>query len=102
MKFEIKYPSWEVATMALAALSLLLVVVNAILVIRNQSIQFDVNQRQQTINQGLQFARIRQTLVQFLGNLAVSKNDRDLTDLLTRHGITVTAPSTAPTAPQGK
>lgn len=102
MKVEIKAPMWEVVTMTMAALSLLLVIVNAVLVIRNQSIQFEVNQRQQTINEGLQFARIRQTLVQFLGNLAVSKNDHELADLLTRHGVAVTPTSSAPAAPQGK
>lgn len=102
MKFEIKAPIWETATMTMAALSLLLVVVNAVFVLRNQSIQFEVTQRQQVINQGLQFARIRQTLVQYLGNLAVSKNDHDLSNLLTRHGISVTPPPAAPAATQGK
>jgi hypothetical protein len=103
MKFEVRGSAWEVTALALAGLSLLLVIVNAGLVIRNQSIQIDVTQRQQTINQGLEFARIRQTLAQFLGNLAVTKNDRDLTDLLTRHGIAVTPTAAQPAATtQGK
>ena len=84
--------------MALAAVSLVLVIVNAGLVVRNQTLQLEVNQRQEVINQGLEFARIRQTLAQFLGNLAIAKGDHDLTDLLTRHGIAVTA-NPAATAP---
>ena len=105
MKLEIKGSAWDIVTMALAALSLLLVIVNAALVVRNQSLQAEVTDRQQIINQGLQFARIRQTLVQVLGNLAVTKQDRDLSDLLSRHGVSVTGgqPLAAPTqAPQGK
>jgi hypothetical protein len=91
-------------TMAAAALSLILVIVNAGLVLRNQSIQVVVSDRQQIINQGLQFARIRQVLVQYVANVAAAKNDRELTDLLTRHGITLNAPpaQAVPAAPQGK
>ncbi|HEY3917941.1 MAG TPA: hypothetical protein VGL83_09105 [Stellaceae bacterium] len=100
MKFEIRGSAWDVITMVLAAVSLVLVIINAGLVVRNQALQVDVTQRQQVINQGLQFARIRQTLAQFLGNLAITKNDRDLTDLLTRHGIAVSANPDAGT-PQG-
>lgn len=86
--------------MTMAALSLLLVVVNAGLVVRNQSIQVQATQRQQVINQGLQFSRIRQVLAQLLANVSVSKNDHDIAALLTRNGITVTVPPAA--VPQGK
>ena len=99
MKFELKGSAWEVVTFTLAGLSLLLVIVNAALVVRNQSLQAEVNDRQQTINQGLQYARLRQAIAQLLGNLAISKQDHDLSDLLSRHGISVNAPAAAP---QGK
>jgi hypothetical protein len=105
MKFEFKGSVSDLATMILAVLSLVLVIVNAALVVRNQTIQVDINQRQQVINQGLQFARIRQALAQVLGNLAVTKQDHDLSDLLSKHGISVTptgATAPAPLAPQGK
>lgn len=105
MKFEIKGSPWEIATLALAGLSLLLVIVNAALVIRNQVIQADLTARQQTINQGLDYARLRQTIAQMLGNLAIAKQDRDLTDVLARHGFSVTpgqSPGSAPAASQGK
>jgi hypothetical protein len=93
-------------TMIAAALSLILVIVNAGLVLRNQSIQVEINQRQQVINQGLQFARIRQVLAQYIANVATAKKDSELTDVLTRHGITLAAPPApapaAPATPQGK
>jgi len=106
MQFEVKGSIWEIATMTAAALSLILVIVNAGLVLRNQSIQVDVSQRQQVINQGLQFQRIRQVLAQYIANVATAKKDSELTDLLTRHGITLAAPPAqapaAPAVPQGK
>jgi hypothetical protein len=109
MQFEIRGPRgsvWETVTMIAAVLSLILVIVNAGLVLRNQAIQVDVNQRQQVINQGLQFARIRQILAQYVANVATAKKDNELTDVLTRHGITLAAPPApapaAPAAPQGK
>lgn len=105
MKFEIKGSAWDIVTMTLAAVSLVLVVVNAVLVVRNQSIQVDVNDRQQIINQGLQLARLRQVLAQSIGNLAIAKQDRELSDMLARHGISVTGgpmPAPSPSVPQGK
>lgn len=101
MKIETKASASELATMTLAALSLLLVIVNAALVVRNQSIQVQATERQQVINQGLQFSRIRQVLAQLLANVSVSKNDHDIAELLTRNGISVTVPP-SPAAPQGK
>lgn len=100
MESEITGSTWNAVSTVLAALSLILVIINAGLVVRNESLQVDVTQRQQLINQGLEFARIRQTLAQLLGSLAISKNDRDLTELLSRHGIAASA-NPAP-APQGK
>ena len=106
MQFEIKGSVWEVVTMTLAALSLVLVIVNAGLVLRNQSIQVEVGQRQQIINQGLQFARLRQVIAQYVANVATAKNDPALSELLTRHGINLAGASATPApaaaAPQGK
>jgi uncharacterized protein YpmS len=99
MQFEIKGSVWEMVAMTLAGLSLVLVIVNAGLVIRNQSIQVEVSQRQQIINQGLQFARIRQVLAQYIANVATQKKDAELSEVLTRHGIALSNP---PAAPQGK
>ncbi|HWE73882.1 MAG TPA: hypothetical protein VG328_12030 [Stellaceae bacterium] len=104
MQFEVKGSIWNMITMIAAVLSLILVIVNAGLALRNQSLQVDVNQRQQVINQGLQFGRIRQVLAQYIANVATSKKDNELTAVLTHHGITLAAPpaAPAPAAPQGK
>jgi hypothetical protein len=93
-----------IVLITLAGLSLLLVIVNSILVLRNQSFQGEVTQRQQNIDQGQQVARLRQALLQVLANVAVAKNDHDISDLLAKHGISVAPPATsaAPAAPQGK
>jgi uncharacterized protein YpmS len=91
---------WQWAVMGLSALSLLLVVVNGALVIRNQSAQLQVNQRQQAINQGQQYARIRQIIAQVVAGIAVQKSDPDLTTLLARHGITINSQA-APSAATG-
>jgi hypothetical protein len=99
MQLEIKGSAWEVGTMVLAGLSLVLVIVNAGLVLRNQSIQLDVSQRQQAINQGLQFARIRQVLAQYVANVATQKKDSELSDLLAHHGITLGTAPPVPAAP---
>lgn len=106
MESESKGSVWSVATMVLAVLSLVLVIANAGLVLRNQSIQVDVNQRQQVINQGIEYGRIRQVLAQNVATLATAKKDAELSDVLTRHGITLNQPAVpapaAPAAPQGK
>lgn len=87
---------WQWAVMGLSGLSLLLVVVNGVLVVRNQSAQFQVNQRQQILNQAQQYARIRQIIAQVVANIAVQKGDADLTALLGRHGISFNQANTAP------
>ena len=90
---------WEWTSLTLAGLALVLVIANSVLFVRNQAIQFEVNQRQQVINQGLQLARIRQVLAQLLAQAQIAHNDRELSDLLVRHGITVSAaPANPPPA----
>ena len=89
---------WQWAVMGLSGLSLLLVVVNGVLVVRNQAAQFEVNQRQQIVNQAQQYVRVRQIIAQVVANIAVQKTDADLTALLGRHGITFNQPNTTPPA----
>ena len=98
-----KGSAWEWTSLTLAGLGLVLVIANSVLFVRNQAIQFEVNQRQQVINQGLQFARIRQVLAQLLAQAQYARNDRELSDLLVRHSITVsTTPPNPPAAAPGK
>ena len=75
------------AWLGLAAI--VLVLVNVVLVVRNQGAQYEVNQRQQTINQGVQLARVSQYLIETIARSAVANKDDKLTQLLERHGIRI-------------
>jgi hypothetical protein len=70
--------------------TLILLAVNVFLVESNQTVQAEVNQRQQFINQTIQLSRVNEVLVRMLANAAVSANDDKLRDLLAQQGITVT------------
>jgi len=74
---------------ALSGITLVLVVVYIVLIQDNRSIQAEVNQRQQFINQSIQLGRINDTLVRAVAAAAVdSKNDK-LRDLLAQNGFTI-------------
>jgi hypothetical protein len=86
----------------LSGFSLILVVVYIILVQNNRSVQLEVNQRQQFINQSVQLGRINEALVRAIAAAAAARNDDKLRDLLTQNGITINAagepvPASAPT-----
>jgi hypothetical protein len=84
-----------------------LVVVNAVLLLLNQSTGADITSRQQYINQSAQLGRVNQVLIQTLAASAATNKDARLTDLLSRQGIlysftpnaTAQAPSVFATAP---
>jgi hypothetical protein len=61
-----------------------------------RSIQADVNQRQQFINQGIRLNRINEGLIRMIAQTAINDGDDNLRDVLTRNGITVSRPSTTP------
>ena len=82
----------------IAGLALIAVVVNAALVVQNQKMEAELQQRQQFINQTLQLNQVANALVQALGNAAVSGNDAAIRDLLSESGITINAPAAAPPA----
>jgi len=91
--------SWlRPAATLLAAAGIVLVLVNAGLVLRNQSMQAVVAQRQQAINQAATLGRISQALVQALAATAIKNKDDTIMALLERHGIHVnyTPPSGEP------
>jgi len=84
---------------AIAAVTLLLVVLNAFLVVRNQGVEGQVQQRQVIINQSLQINQVSNALVQMLGQVAVKTQDPQISGLLSEFGISVTgeaAPATPP------
>jgi hypothetical protein len=92
------------ATTALAAVSVVLVVIDGTLFLGNQARQAEVNQRQLFINQSAQLGRLQEALIRSLAASAVNKGDDQLRDLLAQHGISYTVNPTPtgtanPTAP---
>jgi len=81
---------------ALSGITLVLVVVYIVVIQDNRSIQAEVNQRQQFINQSIQLGRIEDALVRALAATAVSDKDDKLRDLLAQNGITINPTTGAP------
>ncbi len=77
------------AATILAALALVLFVINVGLVLSNQKTQKQLNDRQQQINAGLQVSNLNQQLVRALGTASVANKDDRIKDLLRTNGITV-------------
>ena len=82
--------------LALSGITLVLVVVYLFLVQENRSAQAEDNQRQQFINQSIEFNRLNNALIQALARTAVSAKDDKLRDLLAQNGITINAVTGAP------
>ena len=80
----------------LAVLILILVVVDVVLTIGNQSVRLQLAGRQQIINQGIQMEAIHREIVQALASVAVKTNDEQLKSLLASQGINVGGDSKAP------
>ena len=85
-----------VISVAVAAL----VLVNILLFKGNQTLNAEVGQRGQYIQQSVQLEALYQQLIKALAELAVKNNDGQLRELLNNQGITITQnPSAAATAP---
>ena len=83
----------------IAVLGLVFVVVNIFLFLGNRTIQGEVNDRQQFINQTLQLDRLNRELIAALANLAARNNDDQIRNLLASHGITFTVNQPTGTGP---
>lgn len=84
---------------AWAGLILLLVLVNVVMALGNQSIQAEVGERQQEIAQTIQLEGLNQQLIAVLANMALKTNDERLKKLLAESGINLDlAPEGAPPA----
>jgi len=81
---------------ALSGITLALVVAYIVLIQDNRSVQAEVNQRQQFINQSIQLGRINDTLIRALAAAAVENNDDKLRELLAQNGISITPTTGAP------
>jgi hypothetical protein len=75
----------------LSGLTLVLVVAYIVLVQDNRSVQAEVNQRQQFINQSIQLGRVNEALIRALATTAIGSKDDKLRELLTQNGITINA-----------
>ena len=71
----------------LAVVALVLVVVNVMLALGNQSVQADIRERQQFIEQGMQRGQLYRQVVAFLANMAMKSNDEQLKNLLAASGV---------------
>jgi hypothetical protein len=74
---------------ALSGITLILVVVYIVLIQGNRSVQGEINQRQQFINQSIQLGRINDALIRALATEAVGNKDDKLRELLAQNGITI-------------
>jgi len=71
----------------LAGLMLVLVLVNVLLSLGNQSLRLDVNGRQQFITQSIQLEELHREIVAALASIAVKNKDEQLKNLLASQGI---------------
>jgi len=81
---------------ALSGITLVLVVAYIVLAQENRSVQAEVSQRQQYINQSIQLGRINDALIRALAAAAVDNNDDKLRELLAQNGITINPATGAP------
>jgi len=97
---------------ALSGITLILVIAYIVVTQDNRSIQAEVNQRQQFINQSIQLGRINDTLIRALGAAAADGKDDKLREVLAENGITINpttgvpersaTPATPAPAPAGR
>jgi len=80
-----------------AGLTLLLALLNMSMFQANLSALGEVNERAKYIQQSTELQGLYRQMVQALGELALSKNDESLRELLAGEGLTINAP--APSIP---
>jgi len=79
----------------LAVLILILVLVNVLLTLGNQSLRQQLAQRQQLINQSIQMEAIHREIVTGIATIAVKTNDAELKNLLASQGVNLGDPKSA-------
>lgn len=78
----------------LAMVMLVLVILNVLLSLGNQSLRQDVNERQQIVTQTFQVEALNREIIGVLAGIALEEKDQQLLDLLSAHGITFGLPPT--------
>jgi sensor domain CHASE-containing protein len=88
----------------LAASALLLAGANVLLGSMNRSLQADIGQRQQYVQQSVQLDGLYREIIRALAELGARNNDEAVRALLGQHGITYTVnpPAAAGTTPAPK
>ena len=77
---------------ALGILLLVLVLVNILLSLGNQSLRGDVNERQQVLTQSIQLEGLHREIVTVLATVALKTNNDPLKSLLASQGINLGQP----------
>jgi hypothetical protein len=80
----------------LSALMFVLVVVNIVLSLGNQSMQLEVTERQQFITQSIQLEGLSRQVIGVLANMAIKTNDQQLKNLLASSGVNLGPPTEPP------
>lgn len=83
----------------LAGLMLVLVVVDILLSLGNQSLRMQVGERQQAITQAMQLEAVHREIVTAIATVALKTNDPQLKSLLASQGVNLEA---APGTPGSK
>ena len=85
----------------LSILILLLVIVNIVLGLGNQSIQAEVGERQQMLAQTMQLENLNRQVIGVMANLALKSNDEQLKKVLADSGVNL-GPAEGPNAAPAK
>jgi heme exporter protein D len=89
---------FNILLVVLAAVPLVVTIVDFVLAQGNQALQAEVSRRQHRIAEGAQLARIDQVLIRQIAVAALKNRDAKLRDLLSRNGITIRV---TPASPSG-
>ena len=81
---------------ALAVLMLVLVLVNILMSLGNQSLRAEVNQRQQFLAQSMQLEGLHREIITVLATVALKTNNDQLKSLLASQGINFGQPPPPP------
>jgi hypothetical protein len=84
---------------ALAAVTLVLVITNMVLFSRNRAQQQDINNRQLYVQQTAQLEGLYQQMIRAIAELSARNNDAALGAVLTKQGITFNVTPADPQAP---
>jgi hypothetical protein len=95
-------PALNAALVVLAAVPLVLTIVDFVLAQGNYALRTEVARRQHAIGEGAQLARVTQALIREIAVTAVKGKDDKLRELLSKNGITVKVNPAPPSSGDGR